>query len=1050
MLGLTLILVPVPGECYITGDCLARGYRNSLEITNNAFVSNPFDDPDKKEGETRMYRTGDLVNILPDGQLNFIGRIQSDSSYIKLRGYRIELGEIMAALDDHPIVTASIAFPDMERQKLLAFVTVNGPGRKEAVEVLLDHCVDRLVDYMVPDRLMVLNSFPLDTNGKIDRKMLIQQSQASQHSLNSLVQAESATEQRVSQIFAHCLGIPSIRISVYDNFFDLGGHSLLAAAAVSSIRETFDTAEFGVRDFFGARTIKEIAKILAGNLSQKQNKKKISSSFPMQRSSFISDHKSFEKTHPFMEYIVKLVGVMSVSVAVAGCFVPSLYLLNGLPWSESQENAAYLIFMMEAALFAFIGSLIIASWVAMNMLARDIVHSTRLRPGTLKFLRWYIADQLWRFLGKNILLPVFGGTLWLSCIYRLFGAKIGRGVFIEDTFFHIPRLVVVGNFVVIQTDSVLENIRTMPSGVRVFGNVTIRDYVVVGCRSVLSMGCNIGEFSIIKSVSNVPRDSDIPSRSVVSGTNVEPQDDSNIEEGENDCGMVVSNMLWHIFSPVLIHVAGLSEFIGLICVAWALLLYLPLYAAFVFLVVLHPIYFAAIKLIVAVIALVFRRIICCGRMTPTEIMLYSAGFYRCWAAAMAYQDVVSRVENTIVSRLATKIMGGDVDLHSLYTSEPTDPELCTMGKNIFVANGVKLRNMDFSPSGIVRFGRVEINDDCMLMDRAVVAEGSKLGKGVTIGVLTPTFRKTLQASTLYVGNPPFEKASVSLSMKSKRQSIIHTSVTPSSLRQLDSSIISDTMNNTDAPNITKEDDRVETVTIARSIFEYLMIGYGSLISLQAPILGILGAWFYAGAGAWIDSFEIKIGVFVAASPIVGILVVTWMMTSAILVKKVLVGDFSSFIGENEFLPETHLKVFRWRLTYLLVCDAKKFLEWVDSYGLTRMFWRLMGVKVGSRVMIHPEAYMYETDLLHLDDGSQVDEMATLFCHTFRTRHLELKPIYVGAFSSVGINSVVLPGCQIGANVDLLPLTQVFPSERINAGIWHGNPAEPVHFVADPL
>jgi non-ribosomal peptide synthetase-like protein len=997
-----------------------------------------------------MYKTGDLVSILPDGQLNFIGRIQSDSSYIKLRGYRIELGEIMAALDDHPIVTGSIAIPDMERQKLLAFVTVKGASRKEAVQTLLDHCLDRLVDYMVPDRLMVLNSFPLDANGKIDRKMLIRQSRGAQHSRGSLIQAESTTERKLTKIFARSLGVPSDKISVHDNFFDLGGHSLLAASAVSSIREEFNT-EFGVRDFFGARTIKDMARLIDGHLSPNRTEKKKSTSSFMMRSSYIADHDSPDKTYPVTAYLVKLIGVISVSALVASCFVPSLYFLNGLPWSRSQDNATYLILMMEAAFFSFVGSLLVVTWLSMNVLAHGVVHSRTLRPGTLDFLRWYIADQLWRFLGKKILLPVFGGTLWLSFIYRLFGANIGRGVFIEDTFFRVPKLVVIGDFVAIQSDAVLENIRTLPNGVRVFGKVTIRDRVVIGCRSVLSMGCWIGKFSIVKSVSHVPRDSKVPPHSVVSGTKVESQDDTHIEERENICGVVVSNLLWHIISPLLIHVAGLSEFVGMICVAWGLLLYMPLYAAFVFLVTLHPIYLAIIKLAVAVIALLFRRVICCGRMEPSEVLLYSTGFYRCWAAAMAYQDVVSRVENTIVSRVATKIMGGDVDLHSLYTSEPTDPELCVLGRNIFVANGVKLRNMDFSPSGIVRFGRVVIRDDCMLMDRAVIAEGSILGKGVTIGVLTPTYRTRLRDSSLYVGNPPFEKASVSLSMKSKRKSVIHKSITSSSLRQMDSSIMSDIV----APHAVahhdaQNDDIVESVTIARSIFEYLMIGYGSLLSLEAPLLAILGTWFYVGAGAWIDNFYIKIGAFVAASPIVGILIVTWMMMSAILVKKLLVGDFSTFVGEDEFLPETHLKVFRWRLTYLLVCDAKKFLQWVDNYGLTRLFWRWMGVKVGKGVMIHPEAYMYETDLLYLDDGAQVDEMATLFCHTFRTRHLELKPIYVGAGASVGINSVVLPGCQIGSHVELLPLTQVFPSERIKAGIWHGNPAEPVHFVEDSV
>jgi len=239
------------------------------------------------------------------------------------------------------------------------------------------------------------------------------------------------------------------------------------------------------------------------------------------------------------------------------------------------------------------------------------------------------------------------------------------------------------------------------------------------------------------------------------------------------------------------------------------------------------------------------------------------------------------------------------------------------------------------------------------------------------------------------------------------------------------------------------DDDLESVTIGRTIFEYLVIQYCSLLSLEVPVWCFIGLWFYGGTGLWNDNFEQKMGVFIALSPFVGILVVSWMMLSAIVMKRLLVGDFSKFIKECEYLPETHIKVFRWRLTYLLVYESKKFLLLTDNYELTRVFWRLMGVKVGERVMIHPEAYLYETDLLHLGDGTHVEEMATLFCHTFRTRHLELKPIKVGAGAHIGVNSVVLPACVIGDNVELLPLTQIFPTERITSGLWHGNPAEPI-------
>jgi carbonic anhydrase/acetyltransferase-like protein (isoleucine patch superfamily) len=376
----------------------------------------------------------------------------------------------------------------------------------------------------------------------------------------------------------------------------------------------------------------------------------------------------------------------------------------------------------------------------------------------------------------------------------------------------------------------------------------------------------------------------------------------------------------------------------------------------------------------------------------------------------------------------------------------------------------------------------------MLMDRAVICQGTRLGKGVTIGVLTPTEpTKELRDQSLFVGNPPFERVSKTLTMQSKRRSIQHLDKSEHSKRQIDleslprsvraggdswrpdDSIMTDVIMEEKERSQSAEfrmdmvkqqlqhhdvvpKVNLDSVSIPRAVFEYVVIGYSSLLSLEIPILCIIGLWFYAGAGAWyesywVDRFVYRIAVFFAVAPMVGIAIVGWMIFSALAAKYILVGDFSTFVKEDEYLPETHIKVFRWRLTYLLVVDAKKFLQYVDNYHLTRWFWGKMGVKIGKRVMIHPEAFLYETDLLYLEDDTHVEEMATLFCHTFRTRHLELKKIHVGKGAHIGINSVVLPGCEIGDDVTLLPLTQVFPTERIKAGTWHGNPAEPPHSIS---
>ncbi|MBW4680494.1 MAG: amino acid adenylation domain-containing protein [Microcoleus vaginatus WJT46-NPBG5] len=254
-------LQPVPvglqGELYIGGAGLARGYLNRPDLTAEKFIANPFF---KKEGDSvftsnRLYKTGDLARYLPDGTIEYLGRIDNQ---IKLRGFRIELGEIEAALSQHSAVreTAVIVREDIAGDKrLVAYVvpseTANSPLAKELrhfLEATLPH-------YMVPSAFVMLEVLPLTTNGKVDRKALPAPDASSALS-ETFVAPRTPIEAALTAIWAEVLGFE--QVGIHDNFFELGGHSLLGMQVISRLRNSYQV-ELPLRSLFEAPTVAELA-----------------------------------------------------------------------------------------------------------------------------------------------------------------------------------------------------------------------------------------------------------------------------------------------------------------------------------------------------------------------------------------------------------------------------------------------------------------------------------------------------------------------------------------------------------------------------------------------------------------------------------------------------------------------------------------------------------------------------------------------------------------------------------------------------------------------
>ena len=246
--GLQPMPIDVPGELYIGGECLARGYVNQPQLTQERFLANPY------AAGTRLYRTGDLARYRADGNVEFLGRRDQQ---VKLRGYRIELGEIEYVLSNFPGVhhAAVLLRQDKPEQYRLVGYVAGESSLRERLEQVRSYLAARLPHYMVPSAMLCLDTMPLGAAGKVNRHAL----PAPEHTAGQAaprLAPRNQVEESLAELWKSLLEVPEV--GIHDHFFGQGGHSLLATQLVSRIRELFDV-EVSLPTLFERPTIAALA-----------------------------------------------------------------------------------------------------------------------------------------------------------------------------------------------------------------------------------------------------------------------------------------------------------------------------------------------------------------------------------------------------------------------------------------------------------------------------------------------------------------------------------------------------------------------------------------------------------------------------------------------------------------------------------------------------------------------------------------------------------------------------------------------------------------------
>jgi amino acid adenylation domain-containing protein len=252
--NLCLVPIGVSGELHIGGVGVGRGYLNRPKLTAEKFIPDPY----SNDSAARLYKTGDLVRYRPDGNIEFLGRIDHQ---VKIRGFRIELGEVEITLRQHPSVRESVALAreDVPGDKRLVAYVVSDQEQTPTSSELRDFLKRKLPEYMMPSAFVILDTLPLTPNGKIDRQTLPAPDQVRPELANTFVAPRTEAEEIIAEIWAELLGLE--QVGIYDNFFELGGHSLLATQIISRLRDVFQI-ELPLRTLFEAPSVTELATLV--------------------------------------------------------------------------------------------------------------------------------------------------------------------------------------------------------------------------------------------------------------------------------------------------------------------------------------------------------------------------------------------------------------------------------------------------------------------------------------------------------------------------------------------------------------------------------------------------------------------------------------------------------------------------------------------------------------------------------------------------------------------------------------------------------------------
>ncbi len=722
-------LRPVPhgetGEICIGGAGVAQGYVNRPDLTDAKFVPDPF-----APGE-RMYRSGDLGRLLPDGEIEYLGRTDNQ---VKIRGHRIELAEIEAVLRTDPEVKEAIVavLPDgAPAEDLAAYVTLHGPSPVEPLrQRLASELRRRLPAYMMPAYIEVLDAIPVLASGKADRRGLPAPVLPRVTLQAGYEPPATDLEQKIAAIWQALFGLE--RISVESDFFlDLGGHSLLAARLLAGLRKEPEMARLSVADVYTNPTIRSLAALVASQ----------DPAAPAQAEQAAARYSNRRVWAAGLAQFALLYGLLAVLGA------PVSLLLAAHRHSRAPGLTELDLFLpLLVVLVSFLIPLAL-KWTLIG----------RFRPGEYPLWGWYFCR--WWLVRKALEfspMPFLAGSPLMPIYARLLGAKVGRGCQIATSQLHLPDLIEIGDRASIGYDAeiqpfAIEGGRLRMAPVRIGADAFIGTKAVVMAGAAVGVGARIGEQTLVAGGQTIPEfESWAGSPAQRTGrtggllTEIDARGQSPASTGIP---------LWAAFVAVAILLELLplgAALPGLVLLAWA-----DRGRGLAAALALTPL--AGLSFVIAMCAAVFagKRILL-PRVQPGIYPQHSWFGLRKWASdqlVCASLAVTKTLYATLYTLPWLRALGAKIGPRSeVSTVSHIDPDLLTLGTECFAADIASIGAAVFH-RGWVALARTEVGSRTFLGNAAVIHAGRRLPDRCLIGVQSVVPHEGLRPDSSWLGSP---------------------------------------------------------------------------------------------------------------------------------------------------------------------------------------------------------------------------------------------------------------------------------------------------------
>jgi amino acid adenylation domain-containing protein len=1022
----------VPGELLIGGPSVTRGYVNRPELTKEKFIHCPF-----HPSYDRMYRTGDLCRWNTEGNIEFLGRIDSQ---VKLRGFRIEIGEIETNLSTFPgVTTAVVTLRNDGGMPFLCAYMICEPALEQSFKEddFRTHLKSNLPSYMIPSRFCKIRTIPRSPAGKLDRNGFPPPEPLKESAAAAVAKKapSGALEELLHSIWtAH---LPGQAIGVNDNFFEIGGHSLLAGKVASEIRKKgFDG--FSIRYLYSHPTIEDLAKSME-TMRSLRKAEPACTVLPVRKEPSPLRRAVFMLIHLLVMHAVFFVVASTIALFI---FIFQTY-HNQLK-SSFGEIGQYPI---EAVIFALAGvsTLNVYTFLVLPIIKWTVIG--RFQPGTHSIWSWYFI-RWWAVRALCNLSPLYqmSGTVFSVTFLRMMGAQIGQGAAFFPGSCYDYDLIHIGDDSVIGHESLIAPSEVVDS-MLVLRQVKIGHTSSIGSRCVVKGGAVIGNECVIKHMSLIHENISVPSGEEWGGSPAQKTgsspalctmlDDDDIpaaartinadalderatllSQPKRRASVVLPNQravrigavanffvgLCHWFILMVFGIISFVPLSGLMLYLWSHINSMDKNDYMVFIAKSiggAPVVVAVIIFYQHMLLVVFRWIVLPWKVKPGNYPVTSLMYQRkilfdllMRTSLMFAHPLYASIYIQYFLRMLGTDVGKQVECSNLYAFTPG---LVKIGSYTFIADFVGVNPPEIF-RGVMHLGFAEIQDRSFVGNGSVLPAGRTLGERSLLGLLSMPIRD-LEAGSTYIGSPAFQ-----IPRQAGTVDDSGTYSPPCSLVFF---------------RCVWEFFRTVTPTACMSLS---VLGSFAVVRLFVPdVLDVIDYLKVLSLFVWV-------GTVIVASMII---IIKWVVVGRERPSKFPLWSFGV-----------------WRAEFVVDCTTviggQTFLNLLRGTPLMPLFFRALGSTIGSNCYIDT-LFFTEPDMVTIGDNCCIGDRVTIQTHLFEDRVMKVEPLAIGDRVSIGALSIVLYNTSIEKFCTVGPLSLVMKGEAYPMGThWEGVPAQRRH------